>query len=115
MSKEIRQMIDKVKNFKQSINENIEQNNVKIEIKKSDSDERSNKKQPNKFHVNYQINVNGKLIEIEGSLNPYHTGRSEEYNFEPDYFMDNETEQYYDNNWEKIQDEILNQFNKMNF
>ena len=29
--------------------------------------------------------------------------------------MDNETEQYYDNNWEKIQDEILNQFNKMNF
>ena len=63
-----------------------------------------------KFHVNYQITIDGKLIEIEGILNQLGTGRSEEHEFEPTYFMDDETEQYYNNNWEKVEDEILNKF-----
>ena len=63
-----------------------------------------------KFYVNYQITIDGKLIEIEGILNQFGTGRSEEHEFEPTYFMDDETEQYYNNNWEKVEDEILNKF-----
>ena len=115
MSKEIRQMIDKVKNFKQFVNESLQQNNIEISISKIEPDERSNRKQVNKFHINYQITIGGKLMEIEGILNPYHTGRSEEHEFEPIYFMDDETEQYYNNNWEKIEDEILNKFSEGNF
>lgn len=85
---------------------NLLKNNIEIEISKIESDERSNRKSVNKFHVNYQITIGNKLMEIEGILNPYHTGRSEEYEFEPTYFMDDETEQYYNNNREKIEDEI---------
>ena len=89
--------------------------NTKIKFLKIEPDERSNRKPVNKFHINYQITIVGKLMEIEGILNPYHTGRSEEHEFEPTYFMDDETEEYYDNNWENIEDEILNKFSEGNF
>jgi hypothetical protein len=115
MSEDMRKMIDKVKNFKQFVNENLQQNNITIEISKIEPDERSNRKSLNKFHINYQITIGGKLMEIEGILNPYHTGRSEEHEFEPTYFMDDETERYYNDNWEKIEDEILNKFSEGNF
>lgn len=97
------------------VNENLQQNNIEIEISKIEPDERSNRKPVNKFHINYQITIGGKLMEIEGILTPYHTGRSEEHEFEPTYFMDDETEEYYDNNWENIEDEILNKFSEGNF
>lgn len=80
-------------------NEPLRKENLDIEITESD-----------KLHVNYQITIDGKLTEIEGILNQLGTGRSEEHEFEPTYFMDDETEQYYNNNWEKVEDEILNKF-----
>ena len=52
---------------------------------------------------------------MRGVLNPYNSGRSEEFNFEPEYFMDDDTEEYYDNNWEDIEEQILNKFNNSKF
>lgn len=110
MSNDIREMIDKIKNLKQSLNENLEQNK-KIEIIPIESDERSSQKQLKSYQVNYRLMVNDQLIEIEGILNPYNTGRNIEYKFEPSNFLDDETEQYYDNNWENIESEILSRLN----
>jgi hypothetical protein len=83
--------------------------NVEIEITKIEPDERSNKTKI-KYHVNYQITVDDNLMEIEGDLKPYNTGRSDEFDFEPTYFMDDETEEYYDKNNEDIKKQIMNHF-----
>jgi hypothetical protein len=111
MSNDIRNMIDKIKNLKQSVNENLEQNNVKIEINPIESDERSSQKQLKSYQVNYQIIANGQLIEIDGVLTPYNTGRRTEYKFEPSNFLDDETEQYYNYNWENIESDIFGKLN----
>lgn len=81
-----------------------------IQITPVEQDERSGKKQINAYDVNYQKNVNGELIEIEGTLNPHHTGRSVEYGFEPGYFTDQVAENYWNENWEAVEDEIRNKF-----
>jgi hypothetical protein len=62
--------------------------------------------------VNYSFLLAGDIKEIEGTLNPYHTGRDTEYEFEPSYFADKETEDYYGENWEEIEDEIIEEFYK---
>ncbi len=61
----------------------------------------------NKFNVNYQKTIDGNLIEIEGTLIPYNSGRADELRFEPNYFTDENSEYYYDNNWEDIESQIL--------
>lgn len=61
--------------------------------------------------VNYQKSINGKIIEIEGELIPFDTGRMINYKFEPGYFTDEESEKYFDSNWEDIEDEIINAMN----
>jgi len=81
-----------------------------IEITPVEPDERSPRKGDISYHVNYQKNVDGNLIEIEGVLKPYHTGRSVEYGFEPSYIDDVNVEQYWDANWEAIEDEIRDKF-----
>jgi hypothetical protein len=81
-----------------------------IEITPVEQDYRSGKSEPRRFNVNYQKDVNGELIEIEGTLNPHHTGRSVEYGFEPGYFTDQVAENYWNENWEAIEDEIRDKF-----
>lgn len=81
-----------------------------IEITPVIPDERSGKQQPKSYSVNYQKNINGKLIEIEGTLTPYHTGRDVEYGFEPAYFDEETNENYWNENWETIEDEIRDKF-----
>jgi hypothetical protein len=94
----------KIKDF---LNENLKN----IEISKIEPDERRDVlNSRNKYHVNYQLMDGDNLIEIEGQLNPYHSGRAEEYEFEPTYFSDTHSEEYYDNNWERVEDEILDKF-----
>ena len=68
-----------------------------------------------------QIEKEGKHIKVyylkgnigfDGSLKK--NKNSGEYEFEPDYFEDKESENYYDENWEEIGEEILDAFyNKM--
>jgi hypothetical protein len=87
-------------------------NQVKIEITEQYNDERGNKKNTTKsYDVNYLVNFpNKEFIELTGTLKPYHTGRDYDYKFEVDYFADQEEENYYDENSEKIENEILNKF-----
>ncbi len=97
-------------NLKKILKENTEDSNIDIVITKIEPDERGSRKQREKYHVNYQITIDGNLMEIEGELNPYYTGRDVEFSFEPDYFMDEESEKYYDDNWEDIETQILDKF-----
>lgn len=73
-------------------------------------DERSSRNQKSNYDVNYQITIDSELIEITGSLNMYNSGRADEYEFEPDQFLDSNTESYYDNHWEEIESDILKAF-----
>lgn len=81
-----------------------------IEITPNEQDPRSPKQGETSYHVNYQKEINGELIEIEGDMKPFHTGRSIEYGFEPGYFTDQVAENYWDQNWEAIEDEIREKF-----
>lgn len=74
-----------------------------ITITKQDSDDRN---QLNELNVNYQTRVDGEDLEIDGSLKSFYTGRSTEYDFEPSNFGSKKSEEYYDNNWEDIEEEI---------
>jgi hypothetical protein len=98
--------------FTEFIKENSSSIKEVIVITKQETDERSNKKENKKYDVNYQITVDGTLFEIEGELVPYNSGRAEEYKFEPSQFDDKETEEYYDEHWEEIEEQILKKFKK---
>jgi hypothetical protein len=85
--------------------------NAQISITPVEPDFRSGKNQPLTYSVMYEKEVNGELIEIEGTLTPHHTGRAVEYGFEPGYFTDGSpASQYWDENWEAITDEITDKF-----
>jgi hypothetical protein len=68
------------------------------------------------FYVNYLINYKFGFIEIDGYLKPYNTGRGDDYEFHPDINNDddNEAQEYYDENYEDIEQEILDKFYKTN-
>lgn len=87
-------------------------NEVSITITAQHNDERNNKKNaPKKYDVNYLVTLpNKEFIELTGTLNPYHTGRDYDYEFEVDYFADENEENYYEQNNEKIEQEILDKF-----
>lgn len=103
-----------MQNLRKFIRETIERllnestENVEIEIVPRDQDERSGKKQVKSYDVNYQITVDGNLIEITGKLKPQNSGRGEFFEFEPDYFVDAESENYFDENWEDVESQIIN-------
>jgi len=75
-------------------------------------------KQFGKYDVTYTFiaddtfTTNSGIKEITGTLEPYRTGRSTDYKFETDWFTDVETEAYWDENWEDIQDRILDKFDE---
>jgi hypothetical protein len=60
--------------------------------------------------VEYKIKMDDKEIEIYGKLKTYRSGRGEYYQFEPDYFSDADAEAYHDENWEKIEDQIVSAY-----
>jgi hypothetical protein len=102
----------KKRNYIKSINEFITEklDNKEIEIKKIEQDERSNKKSKSEYSVNYQITIDGILYEVDGILKSYNTGRDQEYEFEVGYFIDKESEKYWEDNWTDIEEEILEYF-----
>lgn len=107
--KRIREVVKKI--LKEGL---LHEQDAEITINKSEKDYRSKKTgqkaRESSYDVNYQITIDGKLFEIEGLLIPYSTGRAVEYTFEPFYFDTPETEQYYDDNWENIEEQILEEF-----
>ena len=58
----------------------------------------------------YEVEYEFDDYEIEGVLEKYYTGRGDDYKFVPSYFEDEESEKYYDENWEDIEGEILSVF-----
>jgi hypothetical protein len=50
---------------------------------------------------------NGEIFELEGELSQYSSGRADEWEFEPTYISDDD---YYAENWELIEDYILDRF-----
>ena len=62
------------------------------------------------IRVEYSVKIDDQEIEFSGTLKPYHTGRDEEYEFEPGYFTNEASEKYYDDNWDKIEEQILDAF-----
>jgi hypothetical protein len=82
-----------------------------IEFTEQDIDERApRKKKIHTYDVSYHITVDGVLVEITGTLSPFGSGRATEYEFEPGQFSGSTEEKYYDENWEKIESDILDAF-----
>jgi hypothetical protein len=50
---------------------------------------------------------NGEMFELTGRMEEYNSGRDIEYSFEP---SDNNNEDYYDDNWDVIEQFIINKF-----
>lgn len=94
--------------FNQFLNESKE---PIIEIEET-TDERSPKKNKT-YSVSYQLDTEDGFVDISGSLIIKNTGRNDEYFFEPDYFIDEYSEDYYDNNWEEIEEEIIRNTDKL--
>lgn len=92
-------------------------NKTEIEIKPQYYDEKDNRKNVAlKYDVNYLVTFpNKKFIELTGTLIPYHTGRDYDYEFEVGWLADEEEENYYEENSEKIEEEILNKFYNTKF
>ena len=69
------------------------------------------KNAPKTYDVNYIVTFPNKdFIELTGTLKPYNTGRDYDYEFEVDYFAEEKEENYYDENSENIEKEILDKF-----
>lgn len=96
-----------IKNIiKEAILETENKDTITITISKISPNNKS------KFIVTYEIATDNNLLEIEGILKSYNTGRSKEFEFEPSFYSDEEAEKYYDENWENIEDQILKSFNE---
>ena len=54
----------------------------------------------------------GEHIEVSGKLKKFNSGRAIEYEFEPNWFNNDSAERYYSENWEKIEQAILNKWYK---
>ncbi|MFW6225715.1 MAG: hypothetical protein ACOC3V_01990 [bacterium] len=74
-----------------------------------DIDERSPKSKKI-YDVNYQLETDEGLVEIEGVIISTDTGRINGYSFEPSYFTDDYSEEYWDENWEDVERQILDYF-----
>jgi len=75
----------------------FEEGDFVADIKISDSGK-------NEFYVQVKKTMkNGEVFEVEGTLKHYHSGRSDEYEFDPEYVSDDE---YYSEHWETI-DELI--------
>lgn len=95
----------------QVLNESDFESKLQIDITKEEPDGRAPiRKGAPKYSVDYVFEEDGLMFQFSGSLNPYHTGRATEYEFEPSWFQDDESERYYSDNWEKIEDQILQKF-----
>jgi hypothetical protein len=63
-----------------------------------------------RYDVEYSINFGDTLIELDGELVPFYDGRHTDYEFEIGWFQDKESEEFYDFNWEMVQDQIKSEF-----
>ena len=60
--------------------------------------------------ANIQIKSDNNEYEIEGNITAYNSGRAEEFTFEPNWFSDDDAEKFYDNNFEEIEEIVIEKF-----
>lgn len=60
--------------------------------------------------VTYETKVGDKEIEIEGTPWKFNDGRTDVFRFTDDWFADADSEIYFDENWDTIEQEILNAY-----
>ena len=65
--------------------------------------------------VSIQITSCGNEMEIEGRLNSFNTGRCDEFEFEPTWFDDDATSDFYDENSEKIEQAVFDTAYELGF
>ncbi len=70
-----------------------------ISVTKSETDD--------SYDVIYTITVVDETFEFTGKATSYDSGRGVFYEFNPTFFLDDESEKYYDDNYESIEEEIL--------
>lgn len=105
---ELRRLVEQV------IRESGPESDVDITITRDETDERRpERKSKPTYSVEYVYREGDSMIQFSGSLKPYHTGRDTEYEFEPSWFQDDESEDYYGKHWEEIEDEILGKLYSM--
>lgn len=85
-----------------SMNESSEYKELDITIEKSES--------RGLYDVYYVFQENDQMYQFSGRLIPYHSGRNGEYSFEPSWFADEDSENYYEDNWEMIEEQIIDKF-----
>jgi hypothetical protein len=64
-------------------------------------------KDDDKYVVNYSTTKNKNFLQFTGYLNKRNDGRGDFYEFETSWFCSKEAEDYYDENWENIEKQIL--------
>lgn len=102
---ELRRLVEQV------IKEEENASRLEIDITKDQPDERAPRKmKAPTYSVEYVFEEDGIMLQFSGSLIPFHTGRDYDYQFEPSWFQDDESENYYNENWEKIEDQIMDKF-----
>lgn len=87
-----------------SMNESFHTEGLEIEISKNYKDQ---------YEITYVYQDDENFYQFSGYLLPVHTGRNVEYSFEPSWFMDEESEEFYEKNWEMIEEQIINKFHSI--
>lgn len=59
-----------------------------------------------RYDVEYIVQFGDTLIELNGELVPFNDGRHIDHEFEIGWFQDKESEEFYDYNWEMVEDQI---------
>lgn len=72
------------------------------------------------YQSNIKVNIqvtddNGNEMEIEGRLNSFNTGRCDEFEFEADWFDDDKTSDFYDENSETIENAVIEKAYELGF
>lgn len=65
-----------------------------------------------RLNFTYETKVGDMEIEFEGHLYPYNDGKCDTFRVVDDSFSDNDSRDYFDNNWEDIEEEILSAYSK---
>lgn len=105
--------------FQSFLNENLNDNIVEFELDEAkdiiitiilhEEDEKELITGKSLYDVSYEFTFGNERVEIKGTLS------SIDYNigFEADNFTTDEAEEYYNENWEEIEEEIIKKFNDM--
>lgn len=94
-----------IKRFNEFVNESAYADNDPDIIIELNLDANGQPSEPPIYNVNYAITIDGEPLEITGHVFNINGNNK----FEPDSFLDQDSESYWDENWETISDQILDQ------